>query len=59
MTILGILSQVEAARPIPAEAPIGGFFWSVVLPALLLAVAFVGTLLLYRRFAGQEGKDRS
>jgi len=58
MTAIGVLGQLGTARPIPVEAPIGGVFWSVVLPALLLAVAFVGTLLLYRRFAGQEGKDQ-
>lgn len=40
--------------PIPAEPPIGGPFWTLVVPALLFAVAFVATLLLYRRFA----KDR-
>lgn len=38
--------------PLPAEPPIGGPLWSVVVPALLLLVATVATVLLYRRFAG-------
>ncbi len=39
--------------PIPAEPPIGGVFWSVVVPAAMLAVAFVATWLLYRRFSSE------
>jgi hypothetical protein len=37
--------------PIPAEPPIGGPFWSVVVPALLLVGALAATYLLYRHFA--------
>ena len=37
--------------PIPAEPPIQGVLWSVVVPALLFAVALIATILLYRRFA--------
>jgi hypothetical protein len=37
--------------PIPAEPPIGGPFWTLVLPALLFAVAFLATFLLYRHFS--------
>lgn len=37
--------------PLPAEPPIGGPFWSVVVPALLLVVSFGATFLLYRRFS--------
>jgi TRAP-type C4-dicarboxylate transport system permease large subunit len=48
-------ASFAAASPgierIPAESPIGGPFWSLVVPALLLAVAFLATWLLYRRFA--------
>jgi hypothetical protein len=36
---------------IPAESPIGGPFWTVVLPVLLFAVSFLATYLLYRHFA--------
>lgn len=41
----------EALQPLPAEPPIGGPFWTVVVPALLLAVATTATWLLYRRFS--------
>ena len=37
--------------PIPAEPPIGGPFWTLVVPAVLFAIAFLATFLLYRRFA--------
>lgn len=37
--------------PIPASPPISGPFWTIVLPALLLAFSFFATYLLYRRFA--------
>ena len=41
--------------PIPAEPPMGGVFWSVVVPAGLLLVTFFATYLLYRHFAGRAG----
>ena len=41
--------------PIPAEPPIGGPLWSIVVPALLLLVASAATFLLYRHFAGKGG----
>jgi len=40
--------------PIPAEPPIGGPLWSVVIPALLLLVTGLGTFMLYRHFAKRE-----
>ena len=43
-----------AAEPLPADPPIEGFLWSVVVPAILLAVAVVATALLYRHFAGRD-----
>ena len=43
---------------LPATSPIGGPFWTVVVPTLLFAVAFVATWLLYRHFAGKPGGDR-
>jgi hypothetical protein len=50
--------QVAEAQALPVEAPIGGPLWSVVVPAVLLLVAFGGTFLLYRRFAREARKDR-
>jgi len=40
--------------PIPAEPPIGGTLWSVVVPALLLLTTFAATCFLYRHFAGED-----
>ncbi len=36
---------------IPADPPLSGALWTVVVPALLFAVTCLGTWLLYRRFA--------
>lgn len=38
--------------PIPAEPPIGGVIWSVVVPAALLVFATWATWALYKRFSG-------
>jgi len=38
---------------IPAEPPIGGPFWTVLVPSLLFAVSFAATWLLYRRFVSR------
>lgn len=40
--------------PIPAEPPIGGVLWSLVVPGLLFLVAFCATFLLYRHYAGRK-----
>ena len=42
--------------PIPAEAPISGPFWTLVVPALLFLIAFFATWGLYRRFAREAGE---
>ena len=49
----------EGMAPLPAEPPIGGPLWTLVIPALLLLGSFLGTYLLYRRFAQEEGADPS
>jgi hypothetical protein len=43
-------------EPLPAVPPIGGMIWTVVIPAILFLGAFLGTFLLYRRFARGEEK---
>ena len=48
-------TAVEHA-PLPADPPIGGPGWTVVVPAVLLVGSFLGTYLLYRRFAKEEGE---
>lgn len=42
--------------PLPASPPIGGFIWTVVIPAVLFVGSFLGTYLLYKRFSKEEGK---
>ena len=44
--------------PIPAQPPIGGTLWSVIVPAALLLFTFVATYLLYRHFAGRGAGER-
>jgi len=48
------LQATPGTAPLPAEPPIGGVLWTVIIPALLLLGAFIGTFLLYRRFATRE-----
>jgi hypothetical protein len=43
---------------IPAQPPIGGPLWTIVVPAALLVVSIVATWLLYRSFANTEGRKR-
>ena len=44
--------------PLPAEPPIGGPFWTVVVPAALLLLSTLATWLLYRHFARQGDESR-
>ena len=44
--------------PIPAQPPMGGVFWSVIVPAALLLFTFWATYLLYRHFAGRSAGDK-
>ena len=43
---------------IPARPPIGGPFWTIVVPAALLSVSIVATWLLYRSFSRKEDRRR-
>jgi len=52
--ILAAVLQSGDVAPLPVQSPIGGPFWSYVVPALLLAVATLGTFMLYRHFAGKD-----
>jgi TRAP-type C4-dicarboxylate transport system permease large subunit len=55
---IGALALLQGMQPLPATAPIGGWLWAYVVPGLLLAVAFLATWALYRRFAGKEDQGR-
>lgn len=55
MACTGLAVTVGASpEPLPAEPPIGGPLWSLLVPALLFAVAFAATFLLYRHFANRD-----
>jgi len=54
VSCLGVAVFRSAPEPLPADPPIGGVLWSVVVPAILLAVAVVATALLYRHFADRD-----
>ncbi len=43
---------------IPASPPIGGPFWTIVVPAALLVLSIGATWLLYRSFSGGEDRER-
>lgn len=42
--------------PLPADPPIGGLIWTLFVPAILLFGSFLGTYLLYKRFAKENGE---
>ena len=42
--------------PLPANPPIGGFVWTVVIPAILFIGSFMGTYLLYKRFSKEDAR---
>jgi hypothetical protein len=50
------LQDTRATAPLPAEPPIGGIVWTVVIPALLLIGSVLATWALYRRFAREDGE---
>jgi len=54
LACVAVVAQSGEVAPLPAQSPISGPLWSYVVPALLLLVAALGTLMLYRHFAKQE-----
>ena len=44
-------------EPIPVASPIGGPFWTWVVPPLVFLVALLATWALYRRFSSQPTGD--
>jgi hypothetical protein len=55
--VVGVaLQTTPGMAPLPAEPPIGGVIWTVVIPALLLIGSFLATFFLYKRFAKEEGE---
>lgn len=53
-----VLAAQDTARPpLPAEPPIGGPGWTVVVPAILFLVTAAGTWALWRHFADQDDEE--
>jgi len=46
-----VLASADLGQALPAKSPIGGFWWTTIVPAALFTVAALATLLLYRRFS--------
>lgn len=49
-----IVQETPGMAPLPVSPPIDGVVWTVVIPAFLFLGSFLGTYLLYRRFAEKE-----
>lgn len=43
--------------PIPAEPPLAGPLWTLIVPALLFVIALLATIGLYRRFSGSDARS--
>lgn len=56
LVTLTLLQATPGTAPLPAQPPIGGLVWTVVIPTVLLGGSFLATYLLYRRFARREGE---
>ena len=56
VAVLLRLQTTPGTAPLPAEPPIGGVVWTVVIPALLLIGSVLATWALYRRFAREDGE---
>jgi len=53
---LSSLAQgTSVPAPLPAEPPIGGPIWTIVIPAILFLGSLLGTYLLYQKFSKTEG----
>ena len=52
--LLPLLQGASEVAPLPAEPPIGGPIWTILIPAALFLGSFLGTYLLYRRFSKVE-----
>ena len=39
---------------LPVDSPIGGFFWTWIVPVVLFGIAFAATWMLYRMFSKQK-----
>ena len=52
-----LIQATDGIQPLPADPPIGGAVWTVVIPAILFVGSFMGTYLLYKRFSREEDAE--
>ena len=55
--VWAFLQVTAGTAPLPAEPPIGGSVWTIVIPAFLFVGSFLGTYFLYRRFSRVESQE--
>jgi len=53
-TLVPLLQGGTDPVPLPAEPPIGGPVWTILIPAVLFLGSLLGTYLLYKKFSGVE-----
>jgi hypothetical protein len=57
MTTAILLLQVATRTPLPAEPPISGPGWTILVPAVLFLISAVGTWSLWRHFADKDDEE--
>lgn len=48
--------DVASMAPLPADPPIAGPVWTILIPAVLFGGSFLGTYFLYKRFSKAEAE---
>ena len=54
--VLLLIQEGAGPAPLPAEPPIGGPIWTIIIPAVLFLGSFMGTYLLYQKFSKEEAE---
>jgi hypothetical protein len=54
LSLVPLLQGATEVAPLPAEPPIGGPIWTILIPAVLFLGSTLGTYLLYKKFSTVE-----
>jgi hypothetical protein len=54
LTLAPLFQAATQPAPLPADPPIGGPVWTIVIPAVLFLGSFLATYLLYKKFSKVE-----
>lgn len=57
MTAAILLLQAATRTPLPAQPPISGPGWTILVPAVLFLISAVGTWSLWRHFADKDDEE--